>query len=116
MNLSEILRRRDKATAEPWRVDTATSFARHEANKDFLYTLPDAVAMLEAVRDLMAELPPVDWEPRDEWGDYNPAPGDLSVDSTNQGDVHSHGYTVGEQAVHKKLLAITSGGKRCLSR
>ena len=71
---------------------------------------------LEAVEKAMVELPPLDWEPDDGYGDYNDYPlkdGRLSsVDSTNSGDVHCHGIAVGEQAVHKKLRAILEGGER----
>lgn len=70
---------------------------------------------LEAVKDMATKLPPLDWEPRDEWGDYAAYPcadGRFSsVDETNQGDVHCHGIAAGEQVVRRQLDRILQEGK-----
>jgi hypothetical protein len=73
----------------------------------------EAQGKLDAVEAMMKALPPLDWESYDKWGDYAGYPlsdGSFSsVDSSNQGDVHSHGHAVGRRAVHEALDRILKG-------
>ena len=71
----------------------------------------EARGKLEAAQELADSLPPLEWKPFDLYGDYADMPADKdgyspSVDSTNQGDVHRHGYVVGQQATRERLDAI----------
>ena len=52
---------------------------------------------------------PDGWEPYDNWGDYNNRTdgqgGEISVDSSNSGDIHSHGFAMGQWSAAKVARA-----------
>ncbi len=69
----------------------------------------DRIARIEK---FLETLPPVDWEPYDNWDDYAAYPideGYSTVDSSNSGDVHSHGIAMGEWIVRKEIEKILGG-------
>ena len=66
-------------------------------------------AVLAALAEAEASVPPVDWEWfNEEWGDYEGYPGIVSGgDISNSGDVHDHGIVVGQWLlVHKLRVAV----------
>lgn len=90
----------EKYAADQTAALTDASNERDESNRQ-----------LAAVVEVAESLSPLDWEPYDDWGDYSDLPPNKdgycsSTDSTNSGDVHRHGYVVGEQAVRKRLTAV----------